>query len=80
MTEDKAMCEKRDLRKEIGELGIVAMEDFGAGSPESTFAALDAIREHNKKYPVETLIEMNEKATKEAYASMSGTTHKEGES
>lgn len=78
MEDVKAMCEKRDLRKEIGELGIVAMEDFGSGSPESTFAALDAIREHNKQYPVEKLIEMNDKAIKEAYSNMSGTTNVEG--
>jgi len=72
------MREGRDLRKEIDELRIVAMEDFGSGSPESTFAALDAIREHNKQYPVEKLIEMNNKAVKEAYANMSGTTNTEG--
>ena len=72
------MYEGRDLRKEVADLGIVVMEDFGAGSPESTFAALDAIREHNKNYPVEKLIEMNDKAMKEAYANMSGTSNIEG--
>jgi len=53
------MYEGRDLRKEIDELGIVAMEDFGFGSRESAFAALDAIREHNKQFPEDKLIEMN---------------------
>jgi len=68
-----AMYEGRDLKKEIDELGIVAMEGFGSGSRESAFAALDAIREHNKEYPVEKLIEMNDQAMKEAYANMAGT-------
>ena len=72
------MSEKRDLKKEIEELGIVAMEDFGSGSPESAFAALDAIREHNKQYPIERLIELNENAMKEAMESMSGTKSFEG--
>jgi hypothetical protein len=72
------MDEGRDLRKEIDELNIVAMEDFGSGSPESAFAALAAIREHNKQYPVERLLEMNENAMKEACANMSGTKDEEG--
>jgi hypothetical protein len=73
------MYEGRDIRKEIDDLGIVAMEDFGSGSRESAFAAIDAIREHNKQYPVERLIEMNDSAIKEAYANMSGTKSTEGE-
>ncbi|MCL2244482.1 MAG: hypothetical protein FWC03_08455 [Treponema sp.] len=73
------MYEGRDLRQEIDELGIVAMEDFGTGSPESAFAALDAIREHNKQYPVKKLIEMNDNAMKEVYAIMSGIRNTEGE-
>jgi len=72
------MYEGRDLRKEIGDLGIVAMEDFGFGSRESAFAALDAIREHNKQFPEDKLIEMNQAATREATASMSGTKNSEG--
>ena len=68
----------RDLRKEIKELGIVSMEDSGMGSRESAFAAIDAIREHNKRYPVEKLIEMNDSAMKEAIANMSGTRNEEG--
>jgi hypothetical protein len=66
------MCEGRNLRHEVKELGIVAMEDFGAGSRESAFAALDAIREHNKQYPEEKLVEMMEAARKEAVESMAG--------
>jgi hypothetical protein len=42
------MFEGRDLKKEIEDLGIVAIEDYGIGSLESTFAALDAIREYEK--------------------------------
>jgi len=72
------MCEKRDLKKEIDDLGIVAMEDFGSGSPESAYAALDAIREHNKQFPVEKLIKMDDKAFKDVCAIMSGTTNSEG--
>jgi hypothetical protein len=72
------MYEERDLRKEIDDLGIVAMEDFGSESPESAFAALDAIREHNNKYPVERLLEMNDNAMKEACANMSGIKDTEG--
>jgi len=67
------MYEGRDLRREIDELGIVAMEDFGLGSRESAFAALDAIREHNKQYSEEILAEMNQAAIREATANMSGT-------
>jgi hypothetical protein len=66
------MYEGRDLRKEVEELGIVAMEDIGNGSRESAFAALDAIREHNKQYPEEKLVEMMEAARKEAVESMAG--------
>jgi len=66
------MDEERDLKKEIEELGIVAMEDFGTGSRESIFAALDAIREHNKQFPEEKLLEMNQAAIREATAKMSG--------
>jgi len=73
------MYEERDLRKEIDELGIVAMEDFGSGDRESTFAALDAIREHNKKYPVEKLIEMNDITIKDTLANMSGIKNSAGE-
>jgi hypothetical protein len=48
----------RDLKKEVEELGIIAMEDDGNGSRDSAFAALDAIREHNKQYPEKVLAEM----------------------
>ena len=64
------MREGRDLRQEIDELGIVSMEDFGKGSQESAFAAIDAIREHNKQYPEEKLVEMMADAKKEAFKSM----------
>ena len=67
------MYEERDLKKEVQELGIVSMEDFGFGNRESAFAALDAIREHNKQFPEKKLLEMNENARKEVYESMSGT-------
>jgi len=67
------MPAKRDLKKEIEKLGIVSMEDFGVGSQESAFAALDAIRAHNKQFPVEVLVKMNNDAQKEALESMSGT-------
>jgi hypothetical protein len=43
------MGEARDLEKEIQNLGIIAIENFGVGSPESIFAALDAIREYENK-------------------------------
>jgi hypothetical protein len=66
------MYEKRDLRKEVEELGILAMEDVGLGSRDSAFAALDAIREHNKQYPEEKLMEMMEDARREASKNMSG--------
>jgi hypothetical protein len=52
------MYDGRDLKKEVEELGIVSMEDFNGGSRESAFAALDAIREHNKQYPIEKLQSM----------------------
>jgi hypothetical protein len=64
------LYEGRDLRKEAEELGIVAMEDIGFGSRESTFAALDAIRVHNKQYPEEKLAEMMVDARKKAAESM----------
>ena len=67
------MYEGRNLKNEIEELGIITMEDIGFGSRDSAFAALDAIREHNKQFPAEKLVEMNDKALKEAYANMSGT-------
>jgi hypothetical protein len=66
------MYKERNLKKEIDELGIVAMEDVGFGSRESAFAALDAIREHSKQYPEERLVEMMENARKDAYESMAG--------
>jgi hypothetical protein len=72
------MYEGRDLRKEVNELGIVTMEDFGLGSRESAFAALDAIREHNRQFPEEKLLEMNQAAIREANASMSGTKNSKG--
>jgi hypothetical protein len=58
----KAMYEGRDLRKEVEELGIIAMEDVGTGSRESALAAMDAIRAHNKQYSEERLAEMAEVA------------------
>jgi hypothetical protein len=57
------MYEGRDLRKEAEELGITAISP---GSRESVFAALDAIREHNRQYPEEKLVEMIEVSRKEA--------------
>jgi hypothetical protein len=66
------MDEKRDLRKEVDELGIVAMEDVGFGSRDSAFAAIDAIRAHNQQYPEEKLAELMEAARKEAYENMAG--------
>jgi hypothetical protein len=66
------MYEGRDLKKEIADLGITALEDVGLGSRESAFAALDAIREHNKQYPEEKLAEMMEAARKEATENMAG--------
>jgi hypothetical protein len=56
------MYEGRNLKKEIDELGIEVMEDIGIGSRESALAALDVIREHNKQYPEERLMEMMEAA------------------
>jgi hypothetical protein len=64
------LYEGRDLRKEVEELGIVAMEYVGFGSRESAFAAMDAIRAHNKQYPEEKLAEMMEDARKKATESM----------
>jgi hypothetical protein len=66
------MYEGRDLRKEAEELGIESMEDIGIGSRESAFAALDAIREHNKQYPEAKLMDMVEAARKKAAESMAG--------
>jgi hypothetical protein len=66
------MYEGRNLKKEIDELGIEVMEDIGIGSRESAFAALDAIREHNKQYPEERLMEMMEAARREASENMAG--------
>jgi len=59
------MYEGRNLKNEIEELGIVAMEDIDSGHQESAFAALDAIREHNNQYPNEKLKQMIENALKE---------------
>jgi hypothetical protein len=67
------MYEERDLRKEVDELGIVVMEDVGLRSRDSAFAAMDAIREHNKQYPEEKLAEMMEEARKKASGNMSVT-------
>jgi len=36
----------RDLQEQIKALGIIAIEDYGIGSLESTLAALDAIRQY----------------------------------
>jgi hypothetical protein len=66
------MYEGRDLRKEVNDLEIEAMEDIDMGSRESTFAALDVIREHNRQYPQERLAEMMETARKEASENMGG--------
>jgi hypothetical protein len=52
----------KDLKQEIERLGIVAMEDFGKGTKESAFAALNAIEEHNKQYSEEVLLKMMETA------------------
>jgi len=73
------MCEERNLKEEIEELGIVSIEDLGFGSRESTFAALDAIREHNKQFPEERLAKMMESAKRDAYESMAGTKNRKGE-
>ena len=74
------MYEGRDLKKEIEDLGIVSMEDIGFGSRESAFAALDAVREHNKKFPEQKLAQMMEDARQEAYNNMVGTKNRESES
>ena len=74
------MKNERDLKQEIDELEIVAMEDVGLGSRESAFAALDAIREHNKQYPENKLAEMMEDAQQEAYKNMIRTSDKKSES
>lgn len=66
------MYENRDIKKEVDELGIVAMEDIGFGSRESVFAAMDAIRSHNQQYPEEKLAEMIEDARKDAFEYMGG--------
>jgi len=42
------MNEGRDIKEEIKELGIIAIENYGVGSLDSAFAALDAIREYEK--------------------------------
>ena len=73
------MYEGRDLRKEIGDLNIVAMEDFGSGSRESTFAALDAIRGHNSQYPEKKLAEMMDDARQKAYENMAGTKNRKSD-
>ncbi|MDR2543125.1 MAG: hypothetical protein LBC80_06730 [Treponema sp.] len=54
------MDKGRDLKKEIDELGIIAIEDYGIGSLESTFAALDAIREYEKKHPYKKKLDKTE--------------------
>jgi isopropylmalate/homocitrate/citramalate synthase len=69
--------EGRDLKKEVEELGIVAIEDIGFGSKESTFAAFDAIREHNKQFPEQKLAQMMEEARREAYENMAGTKNRQ---
>jgi len=74
------MYEGRDLKKEIDDLGIVFMEDVGFGSRESAFAALDAVREHNKRFPEQKLAQMMEDARQEAYNNMTGTKNRESES
>jgi hypothetical protein len=58
-----AMYEERDLKKETEELGITSISP---GSRESVFAALDAIREHNRQYPEEKLVEMIKAARRKA--------------
>jgi hypothetical protein len=73
------MREGRDLRQEIDDLNIVSMEDFGPGSPESAFAALDAIRAHNRQYPEEKLAEMMEDARREVYEIMAGTKNRKSD-
>ena len=67
MTETSSLLnnEKRNLRKEIEELGIVSIEDLGLGGRDSAFAALDAVREHNKKFPKEKLEAMIKNAQQE---------------
>jgi len=72
--------EGRDLKKEIEDLGIVYMEDVGFASRESAFAALDAVREHNKKFPEQKLAQMMVDARKEAYDNIAGTKNRESES
>jgi hypothetical protein len=66
------MYEGRNLKKEVEELEISVMEDVGLGSQESAFAALDAIREHNKQYSEEKLAEMMEAARRKVSESMAG--------
>jgi hypothetical protein len=73
LLEDKAVYEGRDLKNEVEELEIVAIEDIGFGSKESTFAALDAIREHNTQFPEHKLVQMMDEARREAYEKMAGT-------
>ena len=74
------MYEGRDLKKEINDLGIVSMEDIGFGSRESAFAALDAVREHNKKFPEQKLAQMMEDDRQKAYNNTAGTKNRESES
>jgi len=57
------MAEGRNLKKEIEELNILAIEDYGVASLESTFIALDAIREYERLHPY---IEKQEEAAETA--------------
>ena len=74
------MNEGRDIKKEIADLGIVAMEDASFGGRDSAFAALDAIREHNKQFPEDKLIQMMENSRREALENMTGIKITESES
>jgi hypothetical protein len=72
------MDKERDLKREVEELEIVDMEDVGLRSRDSAFAALDAVREHNKRYPEEKLVEMIGAARRKAAEDMAGRKyHKE---
>ena len=43
------MAGKRDLRKEIDDMGIFSIEGTGIMTEESVFSAIDAIKKSNEK-------------------------------
>jgi hypothetical protein len=69
------MNANRNLAQELKIMEITNIEANGFLSSESIFAAIDAIGEHEKQFPIEGQVKQIEKISRQTYKNMSPATH-----